>query len=1439
LEKTIAKQISKASHQYMREFAKQHKKVVADNRRLLKNFDELKSDYRFLYEQLAFFQEREKLGLLREQQDIKRIRDLENRFSFMLLAQSKSREIPYHGAQPSAIEIERIKEAQPVAETGDEPETLAVDSAKIQHNPIADAGDHMSERPTDDALNHDASVATGSETTVSDRQPETETAAVSDTDNQPEGANTDKSLHATTTDAVAAMPPSKQNSTSKNAAPQEAAEAIETDPDDKKAILEFDPVFDPVNDYLAMGIAASKRNEYHSAIECFKKVSVLAPKDQRSFYNLAVIYYRRKDYKNAGHYAKQALALGADGAERIIKTIEAQKAARIDDLSEVPENTQTVLRLEDFIDVSPADGTVSHGPNEIEEAPQDLSAPQEAPGSSANQLAADTDEIVEQPGATGAADLSPGAPVKASAEVSEDIAEVVEIHPAKAESAEVEQANQVPAPETVTPVEAAQDLEKDNRTEQSRSEEAPVDMQQTPTTEPMDPAPEEEKMSVESSTPPGEEKAQERAIPAPDSVAAGESAPEPEVPIDHFTLAMEASERKDYAEAIVHFNKSIEQASDKSRVYYNLAILHYRLKDYSAALTWAKQAVDLGVEAAGRIVQKAERKLARTTAGATAGADNAQTETVVAGGESTPIDMPGDGHQERMRKTEVQPPSQPAADKSTKEPMPEDAMEITEADLIAISPEQAQIAAEDTQASPDFPTQDGEFAESADPGQTSRKIANSDIEKGHPAKKAIARDDASAKAAGERGTEPPSPVESAQAEPPPETPSRPDDTPENFGPGRSDAMPDAGADKQTAAPEDTTAGATPSPETKAKEPSVDYFELAMAASERKDYSEAIVQLNKFVEQAPDESRGYYNLAILHYRLKDYQKAIDCANRAGELGAGGAKRIVEKAEKILARGTESTPKTAAEKPTATANPGPDKTEPDMISDDQIGAAAPNENPPQKLPVGASPPLPEVVAEIELPQSLPDAHMAGKDNAKTTPDSQAPTAEIEEVSELEAHEEKRANAAQTASSQEIEAASQHDSGADFEDENAFESSRPVVKNEAEQPPDNDPGTTVPQDPNSAAETAGPGDISGQAEPGAALPQTPQEAFSVEDPAEQAAKDYFALGQEAYARKDYGEAIELFNLFIERYPDEPRGYYNLAILHYRLKDYDAAESNAKSAIKLGAQAARRILNKVEKIRAAATKPIGSKLPPAGSEPELPPDTAGDKTKAAVSPAAQVQPADKQGPAKDHRDEMSENIDEPSTTTISISEALGADTVVWDADELEEAGPIENTAAEGDQGSGVQDDVILFDRSETEASAMDPAFPFEEESDQTDLTDELITPPTPAASTVEDDTAQEESLPAAGTEESDIDDDEAGEYFALGLAASDQREYLKAIQYFTKFTNMAPEDPRGFYNLAVVSYRLKFYETAHEHAKHALELGSAPANRLIGKIEAQLAAT
>ena len=73
----------------------------------------------------------------------------------------------------------------------------------------------------------------------------------------------------------------------------------------------------------------------------------------------------------------------------------------------------------------------------------------------------------------------------------------------------------------------------------------------------------------------------------------------------------------------------------------------------------------------------------------------------------------------------------------------------------------------------------------------------------------------------------------------------------------------------------------------------------------------------------------------------------------------------------------------------------------------------------------------------------------------------------------------------------------------------------------------------------------------------------------------------------------------------------------------------------------------------------------------------------------------------------------------------------------------------------------------------------------------------------------------------------------FSLGLAASEKKEYLKAIRYFKKFTELSPKDPRGYYNLAVVSYRLKSYETAREHAKRAVELGSKPAAKILTKLK------
>ena len=88
----------------------------------------------------------------------------------------------------------------------------------------------------------------------------------------------------------------------------------------------------------------------------------------------------------------------------------------------------------------------------------------------------------------------------------------------------------------------------------------------------------------------------------------------------------------------------------------------------------------------------------------------------------------------------------------------------------------------------------------------------------------------------------------------------------------------------------------------------------------------------------------------------------------------------------------------------------------------------------------------------------------------------------------------------------------------------------------------------------------------------------------------------------------------------------------------------------------------------------------------------------------------------------------------------------------------------------------------------------------------------------------------------EDSSDSDNAEEYFNLGLAAAEQKDYHKAIEYFTKVTVLLPDAPPSFLNLANIQLELKNHDAAREHAQQALELGSEFAKRILEKIEADL---
>ena len=78
----------------------------------------------------------------------------------------------------------------------------------------------------------------------------------------------------------------------------------------------------------------------------------------------------------------------------------------------------------------------------------------------------------------------------------------------------------------------------------------------------------------------------------------------------------------------------------------------------------------------------------------------------------------------------------------------------------------------------------------------------------------------------------------------------------------------------------------------------EYFELGMAASERNDFNIALEYFNKVAMVLPKVPSSFLNMADLHYRMKNYKTARKHAQRALDLGAYSAHRILDKIDNSL-------------------------------------------------------------------------------------------------------------------------------------------------------------------------------------------------------------------------------------------------------------------------------------------------------------------------------------------------------------------------------------------------------------------------------------------------------------------------------------------------------------------------------------------------------------
>ena len=652
------------------------------------------------------------------------------------------------------------------------------------------------------------------------------------------------------------------------------------------------------------------------------------------------------------------------------------------------------------------------------------------------------------------------------------------------------------------------------------------------------------------------------------------------------------------------------------------------------------------------------------------------------------------------------------------------------------------------------------------------------------------------------------------------------------------------------------------PETPAAEPSkedgaesdkapeivdMDLFARGVAATKKKNYAEALQFIAKFVELNPNHPRGYYNLAILNYRLKDFEAARDMARKALDMGVGSAQKVYEKSQIRVAKQrnvaldsseTASTDTIFEELETTSF----DTVDPQLL--EKVTDTESKQSAPPQVPVAGS-----------LPPAAKETGAAGSSDVAVN-DPEKPTVEAEigkkesipEFPVLTGDIVKEGDAAKKAVDSQEQATGEQlpeIEAVPLAEPAAEQSSPPSVEDSSETaaPPLPSPEVTEPMaakltEAVTSQPTPSPLPVDEEKKGPSQAPPDESKPEKAPMTAEKGAEELFSEGMQAYRQKNFDHAIDIFNQFIALRPKEPRGYYNLAIVCYRKKDYRTAHKNAAKAYKLGAKAAKKILLKIKRKqqKAAQSKPDAAiadgKRRKKRKKARKPSSTAA-QPKAATETADTAQPgggaakalATLEPPKAGAGHGAVDDISDYDTATFDIAEVLGHDPVVWDADDMEEE--VDTSEIHSPLlGEGNNDDVIVFESNASDESHKS----------------EAVSASSVASDTVDAKTNRKKSPKApdkrAGSKDRDGSDGAGSDMFSLGMAASEKKEYLKAIRYFKKFTEISPKDPRGFYNLAVVSYRLKSYETAREHAKRALDLGAKPAAKILSKIKAKTVA-
>jgi len=341
LEEIIERQEAKLNQSYIKTLKEQIKTINENKLQMSRYIEDLKIDREHLYKQLELSHDREKMALLREQQDFKRIESLENQLALLPAPGSRKMKIvnPDQNAYDTdvkpvigvvATEAPALNESSDLDVVFDLHDEIdsgeSSDFVKKEHRDYTDADESVEKQA--EQPDHEASKNAERE------KPEKE---------KPEKDKIDKTDNENANRVTEPFVPAEDEEVSEPETPVELQDRKHIESVDSSAAAPLDDIIaqnlseestakgddesyladDPVPKYMALGQEALKNEDYDNAIEYFLKVVDILPTAGTVVLNLANLYFLKKKYEAGRRYAVQALELGEVGATVVLDKINA------------------------------------------------------------------------------------------------------------------------------------------------------------------------------------------------------------------------------------------------------------------------------------------------------------------------------------------------------------------------------------------------------------------------------------------------------------------------------------------------------------------------------------------------------------------------------------------------------------------------------------------------------------------------------------------------------------------------------------------------------------------------------------------------------------------------------------------------------------------------------------------------------------------------------------------------------------------------------------------------------------------------------------------------------------------------------------------------------------------------------------------------------------